>query len=604
MGINQIKKPMKKIYFLAFFIGSIIITSAHEISEGFEVGDQDPFTGNAELTWTGDVSWFEIANSNWPSNSEVEFAGLNAIRSKGETAVNSTIITSLSGIFNANYKCRWEVYISGNVADITNSKGFSLILFVDSDNIADIESGSVNGYRLRVTDPDGGDSDGVYLEKASGSGWVKIDQHDTLGLNVNMGWNLAVERESDGTWNWGFENGSISSNISLFETVVDNDHTSGPYSGINWFSSKSDARDFGFDEFSVDSYVPGLWDEDAASTVWNDASNWDTGTLPGNSTDVIIPGNATNFPTISTANATCNNLNIAPGAQLTLDNSYSLTLAGDLTVESTSAGTGSLLSTGTLSVSGSEIFQRYIEAYTGPANGWHLISSPVDAFAVTGSDFEPGVDDDLYRWDEPDYIWENWKVDNFNFANGMGYLVAYATSASREFIGTFNNANITFEDLTVTADFGWHLLGNPFPCALIWGDGNWSLTNIEGVAKVYDESAGNYIDVNANEIIPASQGFFVGTDDASNSITIPKVSRTHDATPFYKGTANDVYLSLKVSGGQNDFYDINRLAFNPDATVGYDREYDGHKMPGQEEAPQMYMYCEPDDWLSTNTLPD
>ncbi len=66
----------------------------------------------------------------------------------------------------------------------------------------------MNGYRLILADPSGGDPDGLYLQKASGSGWVKIDEYLTGDANINQGWNLAIEREIDGTWNWGYSNGS------------------------------------------------------------------------------------------------------------------------------------------------------------------------------------------------------------------------------------------------------------------------------------------------------------------------------------------------------------------------------------------------------------
>lgn len=72
-----------------------------------------------------------------------------------------------------------------------------------------------------------------------------------------------------------------------------------------------------------------------------------------------------------------------------------------------------------------------------------------------------------------------------------------------------NSSDITFSNLTLTGgnNNGWHLLGNPFPCALKWNDDNWTLTGIGGVAKIWDEAAGNYTDINANGIIPATQGF-------------------------------------------------------------------------------------------------
>ncbi len=592
-------------FLLSVFYSS---TFADGLLEGFEVENQDPFNGSGELTWTGDVSDFEITTATWPYGSTNDFAGDHSLRSRDIGELNSTIITDISTVYSSALTVRWEVYVSGNSADITNNKGFAIILFVNSSIISNIEDGSVNGYRLRLADPDGEDGDGFYLEKASGSGWSKIDEYSiTPSPNINEGWNVAVERESDGTWNWGFSNGAIGTSITLSESVVDNDHTTGDYSGMYWYSTAGDANDFGFDNFKVDPYTPGLWKSTASTSTWNSVENWDDEIIPTTTTDVTIPPDCSNFPVISTSDGNCNNLTLQPNARLTINNGYTLNVNGNFTIESTSDGTGSFLNNGTLNMGtkGTITFERYIEAWTTQEDGWHLISSPVNNFSVAGSGFVPGNNDDLYRWSEADNLWMNYKQQTFNFTNGNGYLCAYETFDTKEFTGSFNSTDISFSDLSIGDGSGWHLLGNPFPCAIKWNDGNWGLSGFEPTANVYDEAAGNYASLTSDDIIPATNGFFVKATNATNSITIPAASRTHDNTAFYKNYSDDfAQVLLKITSDQTTFFDRTKIRFHEDAGPDYDPLFDGHKILGQPSAPQLYSYSEDRQPLSVNTYPD
>lgn len=386
-------------------------------------------------------------------------------------------------------------------------------------------------------------------------------------------------------------------------------------SNLNSFDNESSCR-FGIrakknggaatlrlDNFQIIDNNSNIWKTEASTSEWNEATNWFSNVIPSGTTNLLVPVYGGNYPVIGTADANCNNLIIEPNAQLTINSGYTLNVNGDFTVQSTATGTGSFLNNGILTMvsKGSITFERYIEAYTNDDDGWHLVSSPVDNFSVSGSGFEPGANDDLYRWDESTNMWLNYKSDAFDFSNGQGYLVAYESSATKKFSGTFNNSDIAFSDLSVGLGGGWHILGNPYPCAIEWNDGNWAITDIEGTAKVYNESAGNYTDIAPSGIIPATQGFFVNAVDATNSITIPAGSMTHDNTAFY----DDVFpgITLKVSGGENSFFDITRVVFNPEATTGYDFQFDAEKLFGQNSAPQLYSISEYDLNFSTNTLP-
>ncbi|NOZ46147.1 MAG: hypothetical protein GXO79_05120, partial [Chlorobi bacterium] len=84
-----------------------------------------------------------------------------------------------------------------------------------------------------------------------------------------------------------------------------------------------------------------------STTDWNTGSNWDFQSVPGSTTNVVIPSGGS-LPVITSA-AECNNLTIDASATLDINPNYSLTVNGDLTINGTftinsdATGTGSLI---------------------------------------------------------------------------------------------------------------------------------------------------------------------------------------------------------------------------------------------------------------------
>ncbi|MCX6277932.1 MAG: T9SS type A sorting domain-containing protein [Bacteroidetes bacterium] len=340
---------------------------------------------------------------------------------------------------------------------------------------------------------------------------------------------------------------------------------------------------------------------------WSDITKWNNGAVP-NSFDNVTINNAI----IIDNTAGCNNISINTSKSLTINAGNSLTVSGafsnlgTVTLKSPAGpgAPGSLITNG--SVSGNIVAERYIGAYTSATDGWHLISSPVNNMAILGSNLAPGSNDDLYKYDEVNNLWLNYKVGAngiTNFTNGDGFLCAYQSSATKSFTGVPNIDDITFTNLSLTAARGWHLLGNPYPSAIKWNDGNWTLTNVITTAKVLN-SGQTYTDRFANDIIPAMQGFFVQVTSATNTVKIPKLARTHDATSFYKESLiQPERLMLTAQSDDNNTYVESVVRFDPLASVQFDDNYDSHFLQGIAEAPQMYSVVENDEHLSTNSLP-
>jgi hypothetical protein len=331
---------------------------------------------------------------------------------------------------------------------------------------------------------------------------------------------------------------------------------------------------------------------------------WDENWEPDGSYNNLIINNSNAITSmVSAIGAT--NLTIMPGSALTVGTGGSLSVSGAFTIESDATGTGSF-------ISGSAItgnVERYIEGHNNIGNnGWHLLSSPVAAQAIS-SFHTAGSGNDFFKWSDADGLWINRTTAanglnlDFepNFVAGRGYLVAYVNTDTKTFSGSINASNASVSGLT-TINGGWHLLGNHFSSAVKWNDGNWALNNVDAVAQVWVAADASYTSIVANEHIPAMNGFFVRANQTNASLTIPAVARAHNSTNWYKATENQDRIVLRAIDHEGQTAQTTIIRFDGNATSGYDTEYDSYFLPGF--APQMYSYDQQDNKYALNTLPN
>jgi hypothetical protein len=359
----------------------------------------------------------------------------------------------------------------------------------------------------------------------------------------------------------------------------------------------------------------------ANSGNWSVTSSWDNGAIPNSFDNVTINHNVT----INQA-GNCNNLIINDEKVLTINTLQSLSVTGSLT---NSAGvSGLILESGASliqsSASVSANVKRTINGWSDAAHGWHYLSSPVAAQAIsTAFTTTTASEYDFYAWWEPTNQWVNFKNSsiaptwstanvingsggNTNFLPGKGYLVAYMNSSTKEFSGTLNKDQIVVSNLPISSgtNKGWHLLGNPFPCALTWS--GLTLTNINATGKVWRESDASWVDITASgtyQYIPALNGFMVQVttgQSGNNSVTIPLAARTHNSTSWYKSTPEPT-IQLLAHDPSGKTAQESVIRFISGSTVAFDPEYDGHFLKGY--APEFYSLSG-DEHLSTNTLPE
>ncbi|RLD59962.1 MAG: hypothetical protein DRJ01_10480, partial [Bacteroidetes bacterium] len=336
-----------------------------------------------------------------------------------------------------------------------------------------------------------------------------------------------------------------------------------------------------------------LWNGSVDENWWN-GSNWDGGNPPSGYTDAVIPTGKPHYPVVS---------HLAP--------------ANTFTVETTASAAGSIIFNDSkflqLSVGSTPVFERYFTAWTNALHGWHFIASP-----VKNQNIQPGfvsnpptVNEDFYQWDETNSVWVNSKNSQgawnssfeTTFQTGKGYFIASGINLTRSFIGEPGFEDNTISGLTYTTSQsspGWHLLGNPYPSALYWNKTNWSLINIDPIAKIWKEESASYVDVSSGTgVIPAMQGFMVHVNTATGSLVIDASDRTNITSNWLKETLANT-IKFTVFDTEQNTAQESIIKIIPDATTGFDIQYDAEFLPGY--APQFYSIAD-DKKLSTNTLP-
>jgi len=374
-----------------------------------------------------------------------------------------------------------------------------------------------------------------------------------------------------------------------------------------------------FSDFIVgEEYGYFTWDG-SSSSAWSTAANWTPEILPDAARDVVIPNTATD-PIISNAFGTpaiAKNLTIELDASVTINSDAALTVSGTLTnnaganglqIKSSATTTGSLIQS-TAGISAT--VERYMNDadWTNWQDGWHMISSPLSTQVIADAfTTDPDTEYDFYTWNPASSLWINYKAGSDfttfngsgNFSVGKGYLAAYNAEGIKYFTGgTLNVENITFTDLHFSGATSYHLLGNPYSCALLW-DGDWPRSNIDGTAKIWSEANQSYSDRSLGSYIPPTNGFMVAVSGGTNSITIPVSKMAHSGTSFFKDT-EAIELMLTVRNMENGNAQESKVLIHPNATVEFDREFDSEFLAGY--APSFYS-TGLNYHYSTNALPE
>jgi hypothetical protein len=311
--------------------------------------------------------------------------------------------------------------------------------------------------------------------------------------------------------------------------------------------------------------------------------------------------------------ALANNLRIESAATLTVSPNKWLTVALNLVNMGTATNFvinsgGSVIVNG--AVTGNISQQQAVTAWTGNTDGWHFLSSPVASQAISPNFVDPTATlYDFYGWGEASGLWLNYKAGSIgsNMIPGTGYLIAYGTSGTKTFSGAPNLSDIAMSNLSYTIampHYGWHLIGNPFQSAVTWNDGNWGLSNVQANAARLNPG-GTYSTLFPGGYLPAENGLMIWVSTGTNNLTIPKASRVHNVTGWYKSSEELIhnYLMLTAASTTDNTYVETVVGFNPNSSAEYDLDYDSWFLSGLDGTPWMYSTTPASKYLSANVMP-
>jgi len=319
---------------------------------------------------------------------------------------------------------------------------------------------------------------------------------------------------------------------------------------------------------------------------WNTPANWTNG-IPSVSTDVTIPGNTLNKPTIASA-AYCNNLMLSDGA--------------------------SILGNNLLTVGGTTTVERFMTA-----DKYHYISSPV-ANAEAGSIFPLTAFLRYYDETEPLTQWVNiYQHDVVQPSLGYALFVPVETGdITATFTGPVNDGttsanNLSFTQNSTLAYDGYNLIGNPYPSPIDLESSSIVRTNLDAAVYFWDpelnSGLGSYATwtiggtgINgATQYIPVAQGFFVKVsgNGLTGSFAMDNNTRTHSTHAFYKGSGLSNTLRLTAAGGL--FSDETVIRFAEGSTSLFDSQTDAWKLM-TDQANQLYTRASDNGKLAINCI--
>lgn len=325
----------------------------------------------------------------------------------------------------------------------------------------------------------------------------------------------------------------------------------------------------------------------SGGNAWEFPAHWTNG-VPVPGSNAIVPA-VTLIPAII-GNAYAGSLTIDNGAGLIIGSTGTLTVTGNMTTADNVYiyDGGSLITNGT--VTGTATVQKNISDHD-----FHLFTLPVNQQLPASPAFIGFYVDDYI---EANGEWTR-LVDADNLQPLRGYSISNESGAlSLDFTGNLFTGDQTFSGLSFTPaaggySYGWNLVGNPFPSAIDMDVAALTATGLNGFAYVWNGS--NYVSgplaggagTLTGNIIPSAQGFFVRTEAPGASLTIPNAARVHSTQSFYKSSEtfeNTIMLTASGNGAE----DRMMFAVNPEATAGYDSNFDAYKLFGNADAPQLY----------------
>lgn len=291
-----------------------------------------------------------------------------------------------------------------------------------------------------------------------------------------------------------------------------------------------------------------------------------------------------------------------------MNESSSLSVAGDLNIESDATATGSLINNGTLTVSGTASSERYM---TG--NAWHVISptftgGSISDFIQNAGNAIPGklvgetTSYGMMDYVESTNVWDSYYQESTleTLEKGKGYSVRRTSDGVVTFTGTINSGN---QSVAITASGeGWNCIGNPYPSAIMMNDAadaannflrvnaitNLNLDGSYACVYVWDQASSTYkilgnTDYGGRNLgqnyLQSGQGFFVKSKTGGATISFTPAMQTHQPATTFK-SAEVQWPGFELMATINGNTSSASITFNENMTTGLDVTYDAGLLRG------------------------
>ena len=307
-----------------------------------------------------------------------------------------------------------------------------------------------------------------------------------------------------------------------------------------------------------------------------------------------------------------NDLGVASGNTLTIDETSSLTVSGDftnsgtVTLNSTEDDFSSLIVTGT--ATGNIVYNRYVNSYDTNVlgGGWDLVGAPagmtISAFiaanGTAGSNVIKVLDNDyaFSQYDNATGQWNRYATasQTGSFTTGQGYSMATnaGDGATVAFTGAMQTTSqsiniIDNNDANAGAGRRWNLVSNPFP-SFINGNTAAGTTNFLGANStimdgtftgVYGWNGSSYTIYNlldaAFSIAPGQAFWVAAANTTDTALNFTADMRTTTGTgDFITGPQLLTYsVGLKLFNGESQ-QAATKLYFRDGLSLGLDPGYD------------------------------
>ena len=348
--------------------------------------------------------------------------------------------------------------------------------------------------------------------------------------------------------------------------------------------------------------VQGYFDNIIDGGDWNTATNWSTGTIANDYSNVTV---AAGTETTVDADVAANSVVIAQGGELTLN--AALAVTGDFLIESDATGNGSFINNDNLTAGGTSSVECYV------TNGqWHGIAAPVMGVDFTSMDLGGNPIVWVKEYDEANNEFSFIQNVNTPMGDMLGWMTWIETASVPQtftFEGDFRTGIIGSADNMVNSNTGHNFVGNPFTSAIDWDAvSGWDKTNLYGAIYVYnDDHWASYVGGTStgggSRYIAMSQGFFVQVDPAfgSGTLTMDENVCVHNDVSYLKNQMTESQL-IRLELEDGGLIDDAVVKFAEDATIAFDGNLDATKFFSlNENYPQLYSTA--NNFMSINSLP-